>query len=108
MMMFKNLPRQLINEKVRINLPRICEQNDVVFMAIFGSFAQRKQNKKSDIDLLVKFDESKEKSLLDLIHTENEIKKIFKRKVDLLTIESISPLLRKNVMNSMRIIYERR
>jgi predicted nucleotidyltransferase len=57
---------------------------------------------------LIKFDKTKEKSLLNLIHAENELKKLFKRKVDLLTIASISPYMREEVLNSMRVIYEKR
>lgn len=36
------------------------------------------------------------------------LKKIFGRKVDLLTQESISPYLRNEILNSMKIIYEKR
>lgn len=102
------LSEKLNNEKIKEELVNLCEDNDIVLMALFGSFARGEENKKSDIDLLIKFDENKEKSLLDLIHTENEIKKIFKRKVDLLTLDSISPLLKDDILRSIRVIYERR
>jgi predicted nucleotidyltransferase len=45
---------------------------------------------------------------LDLIHAESQLKKLFRRKVDLLTIGSISPYLREEVLNSMKVIYEKR
>jgi predicted nucleotidyltransferase len=64
--------------------------------------------KKSDVDILIKFDQTKGKSLLDLIHAESQLKKLFRRKVDLLTIGSISPYLREEVLNSMKVIYEKR
>lgn len=102
------LSEKLNNEKIKEELVNLCEDNDIVFMALFGSFARGEDNKKSDIDLLIKFDENKEKSLLDLIHTENGIKKIFKRKVDLLTLDSISPFLKDDILRSIRVIYERR
>jgi len=95
-------------KKIREKLFRVCEKNNVVFLALFGSFSRGDQTKKSDIDFVIKFDKSKKKSLLDLIHTENEFKRIFKRKVDLLTPESISPYLRDTILKSMRVIYERR
>ena len=108
MVKIDNLPKKLNKEETKEKLQSICEKNDVVFLGLFGSFVRGKQTKKSDIDMIVKFDKSKKKSLLDLIHTENEFKKIFKRKIDLLTPESISPYLKKDILKSMRVIYERR
>lgn len=85
-----------------------CKGNDIIFMALFGSFVRGDLKKRSDIDVLIRFDETKEKSLLDLIHVEKELGRLFKRKVDLLTIGSISPYIREEVLNSMKVIYEKR
>jgi predicted nucleotidyltransferase len=60
-------------------------------MAIFGSFAKGKQNKKSDIDIAIEFERNSEKSLLDLVRIENELREIFKRKIDLGIFSSLSP-----------------
>jgi predicted nucleotidyltransferase len=95
-------------ENLEEEIAKICEGNDIVFMALFGSFVRGNQKKRSDIDLLIRFDETKEKSLLDLIHAENQLKKLFKRKVDLLTIGSISPYMREDVLNSMKVVYDKR
>lgn len=107
MVKIDNLPEQFNRQTVKERLKNICEKNDVILLALFGSFVRGEQKKKSDIDILVKFDASKEKSLLDLIRLENELKEIFGRKVDLLTQESISPYLRNEILNSMKIIYEK-
>jgi hypothetical protein len=108
MIKIDNLPKTLNKEETKEKLQSICEKNDVVFLGLFGSFVKGKQTKKSDIDMIVKFDKSKKKSLLDLIHTESELKKILRRKVDLLTPESLSPYLKENILKSTRVIYERR
>jgi len=104
----QNLPKTLEKKGIKEKIVSICEKNDVIFLALFGSFVRDEQNNKSDIDMIVKFNKSEKKSLLDLIRAENEFKKIFKRKVDLLTPESISPYLRDNILKSMRVIYEKR
>ena len=104
----KNLHSLAKKENLEEEISKICEDNDIVFMALFGSFVRGDQKKRSDIDLLIRFDETKDKSLLDLIHAENELKKLFKRKVDLLTSGSISPYMREEVLNSMKVIYEKR
>jgi len=103
-----NLPEKFNKQAVKERLKKICKKNDVILLALFGSFARGEQKKKSDIDILVKFDASKEKSLLDLIHIENELNEIFEKKVDLLTQESISPYLRSEIISSMKVIYEKR
>ncbi len=105
--MVKNLPSKFDTKLLREKIKRICEANDITFLALFGSFATGKATKTSDVDLIVKFDKKKEKSLLDLIHAENEMKKVFKRKVDLLTVSGLSPYLRENILSSMRVVYER-
>jgi len=89
-------------------LAEICERNDIVFMAIFGSFVRGEQNKKSDIDVAIEFDKNKGKSLLDLVHVEDELSKIFKRKVDLGIFSSINPYLVEYVKKEMQVIYEKR
>ena len=57
-------------------------------IAIFGSFVGENYRKKIDIDILIRFDETKGKDLLDLIYAEKEFKKIFKRRIDLLITQS--------------------
>jgi predicted nucleotidyltransferase len=59
-------------------------------MAIFGSFVRGEQNRKSDIDIAIEFDRDSQKSLIDLVRIENELRKIFKRKVDLVIFSSLS------------------
>lgn len=89
-------------------LKEICIRNDVVFLAVFGSFVRGQEKKGSDVDIAIEFDPSKDKSLLDLIHLEHELSKIFKRRVDLGIFSSIHPYVIDNVRKEMRVIYERR
>lgn len=79
-------------------------RNDVVQAGIFGSFARGESGKKSDIDILVKF--KKGKSLLDLVGLKLELEKKTKRKVDLLTYDSVHPLLKGFILKEEVRIYE--
>jgi len=108
MMEVKNLPFPLRKRGIEEKLAKICEENDVTFLAIFGSFVRGEQRKKSDIDIAIEFDKSKSKSLLDLVRLEYELTKIFKRKVDLGIFSSISPYIIEDVKNEMHIVYEKR
>jgi len=104
----KSLPLPLRKEGIEEKLAKICEENDVTFVAIFGSFVRGEQRKKSDIDIAIEFDRSKGKTLLDLVHLEYELTKVFKRKVDLGIFSSISPYIIEDVKKEMQVIYERR
>ena len=99
----KETMRGTINNKRK--LIEVCKKNDIVFLAIFGSFVKGDFTKKSDIDLLVRF--SKSKSLLELVRIERVFSEILGRKTDLLTEASISPYLRDRIVKEMEIVYER-
>lgn len=73
-------------------------------IGIFGSFARGDFNKNSDIDVLVDFRERK--SLLEIVHIENEISETLGRKIDLLTEKAISPYLIDRIMNETRVVYD--
>ena len=103
-----NLPGILRKDGVEKQLVKICEQNDVVFLAIFGSFVRGEQKKRSDIDIAIEFDKDAKKTLLDLVHLEYELRKIFKRKVDLGIFSSLSPYIMEDVKKEMKVIYEKR
>ncbi len=104
----ENLPKSLQKRGLKGKIREICEKNDIMFMAVFGSFARGEQKKTSDLDIVIEFDKTKRKSLLDLIHAENELTKTFKRKVDLGLLHSLNPLVAEDVKKEMRIIYEKR
>ncbi len=89
-------------------LSKICEENDIVFMAIFGSFLRGEETDESDIDIAIEFDYSRPKGLLDLVRIEDELSKIFKRKVDLGTFNSLNPHIIEDVKKEMVVIYEKR
>jgi predicted nucleotidyltransferase len=102
-----NLPRRLRKKGLEEKLAEICRKNDIVFMAMFGSFVRGEQNARSDVDVAIEFDKSKGKSLLDLISVEDELRRVFKRKVDLGIFSSLSPYIMEDVKKEMRVIYEK-
>lgn len=104
----ENLPKGLRRRGLDGKLAEICRKNDVVFMAVFGSFVRGEQNRKSDIDIAIEFVPNKGKSLFDLVRVEDELSKVFKRKVDLGIFSSLSPYIAEDVKKEMRVIYEKR
>jgi uncharacterized protein len=104
----EGLPRILQKSGLKEKISKICKRNDIVFMAVFGSIVRREQKKTSDIDIAIEFDKNKKKSLFDLVHVENELARVFKRKVDLGVFSSLSPYVVEDVRKEMCIIYEKR
>jgi uncharacterized protein len=104
----EELPEPLRKKGIEKKLLEVCRQNDVVFMAIFGSFVRGEQTRRSDIDIAIEFDEGKKKSLLDLVHVQDDLSKVFRRKVDLGIFSSLHPYIIDDVKKEMHIIYEQR
>ncbi len=82
-------------------LAKVLKAHGIKHAGIFGSYARGEQKKKSDIDILIKYNGS----LLKLVGLELELERILKKKVDLLTYGGINHLLRERILKEeIRII----
>lgn len=79
-------------EQIKQKVIPVLKQAGVKRSSLFGSYARGEETKDSDVDMLVELPEGK--SLLDLIGLEIELKEAVGKKVDLLTYNSINPLLK--------------
>jgi len=68
--------------------------------AIFGSQARGEGGKESDVDILVEFEPGK--SLLDLAGLKIELEETLGRRVDVLTYESLHPLLKDRILKEQK------
>ena len=73
------------------------KKQGIVKAGVFGSFARREQKKRSDVDILVKL--KRGTTLFDLVRYERELKEIVGRKIDLVTYDSIHPLLKQRILH---------
>jgi hypothetical protein len=71
-------------------------------LGIFGSYVKGKARKRSDVDLLVDFEENID--LFEFIHLVDDIQAILKIKVDLATPDAIKPYIRSKVMSEVEWI----
>jgi predicted nucleotidyltransferase len=104
----EDLPEALKKKGIAEKLLDICLRNDVVFMAIFGSYVRGEQHRGSDVDIAIECDENKPKSLLDLIGLENELSAVFGKKVDLGLFRSLHPYIIEDVKKEMHVLYDKR
>jgi len=90
-------------KQIKDKIKPILKRHDVKRAAVFGSYARGGQNKKSDIDILIEY-EKDDKSLFDLVGLEIKLKKKLNKKVDLITYDSIHPLLRESILKNQKTI----
>lgn len=93
-------------QQIKFTIVPILIENDVQRCGIFGSFAVGEQKKESDVDLLV--DLPRNKTLFDLAGLKIELEEALGRKVDVVTYQSLSPLLREAILREEISIYEKR
>jgi len=88
---------------VKKAISKLLLQNGVKRAALFGSYARGDATEDSDIDLLIEF-KGKKKSLFDLVALKNQLEEKLGRDVDLLTYNSLHPLLRDSILSEQVII----
>lgn len=79
----------------------VIQKYRVSELGIFGSFVRGEQKKRSDIDILVEFNERNIPGLLKLIEMERYLEKILRKKVDLVRKGGIRPELRKIILKEV-------
>ena len=83
-------------DKYKDLIVEILKKHDVKRASLFGSIVRKEMTSESDIDLLVEF--LGEKSLLDLVRLQIELEEKLKLKFDVLTYNSIHPLLKDQIL----------
>jgi predicted nucleotidyltransferase len=89
------------------DLKKLCTMYNVEKMYLFGSALNSNFNKKSDVDLLVKFKEIELSEYFDnFINFKEKLESLFGREVDLLEEQTLrNPILIKSINKSKELIY---
>lgn len=93
---------------MRETIKKTLKKRGVVFAGLFGSYAKKNARPDSDVDLMIEFGNKKKYSLFDLGGIKMDLEDRLKKKVDLITPGSISPLLRKEIMDTIEPLYDHR
>jgi hypothetical protein len=100
-------------EKIRIRVPRkqleeFCRKNHIKKLAFFGSVLRDDFGPKSDIDVLVEFEEGMTPGFA-FFGLQEELKGLFSREVDLHTFKGVeasrNPFRRKAILESAQVYY---
>ena len=89
-------------QKIKAKILPVLKKYNVTRASFFGSVTRDEATEESDIDLLVEFEG--EKSLLDLAGLKIELEEVLGKKVDVLTFNSLHPLLRDRILNEQKAI----
>lgn len=75
---------------------------------VFGSYARGEETRKSDIDIMVRFYEDADISLLDYVKIMNKLKKFLHKDVDLVEEGQLYPWAQESVEHDKILVYERK
>ncbi len=101
--------------KFKIEIPMkeveaFCKKWKVAEFALFGSVLREDFDiQKSDIDILILFDEKVHTSLFDFVEMKEELENLFKRQVDLVSKRGIekstNPIRKEAILNNYEVVY---
>ena len=80
-------------------IKKVVSKFNPKLVGIFGSYARNEQQRESDLDILVDFNDSV--NLVELIGLEQELTELLGIKVDLVTLKSVNPSLNKYIQQDL-------
>ncbi|WP_188881349.1 nucleotidyltransferase family protein [Alicyclobacillus cellulosilyticus] len=86
------MDERIVQQRDRIY--EVARQYHVHNIRIFGSQARNEERANSDVDFLVEFEQP---NLLDRIAFKHELERLLGMSVDVLTDETVHPVLRDNI-----------
>ncbi len=98
------------NPRVRVSIPKqelkeFCRRYQVDRLALFGSVLRQDFRKDSDVDVLVSFEPDAHVGFLTLSRMQRELSEMFKRKVDLVLMDGLKPVIRDSVLANIEEVY---
>ncbi|MDJ0601499.1 MAG: nucleotidyltransferase domain-containing protein [Crocosphaera sp.] len=104
-----------VYERLKITpetLVKFCQENQIKELAVFGSILRDDFNENSDIDLLVSYQPTAKRGLIQKIQMTETLKLLFNRDVDLVSKKAIENshnwIRRHNILDSAEVIYVER
>ena len=91
-----------ITDELKQVIISITKKHGVKKVALFGSITGGNYKESSDIDILIEF--TGRKSLFDLVRLERELEEVLQRKVDLITYNSLHPLLKERILHEQVVL----
>jgi uncharacterized protein len=94
-----NISLEDITETLRRHKSRLHKEHRINEIGVFGSFVRGEQKEKSDIDVLVEFEEVP--GLIEFIQIEDGLCRLLKKKVDLVRKGAIRPEIKDHILSEV-------
>jgi len=88
-----------IMDEIKKNMPYFKEKYKVKTLGVFGSHVRGEQKKRSDVDILVEFDEPV--SLLEFMAIERQLSDLIGKKVDLVMKTALKPRIGEQILKEV-------
>ena len=99
------MKNDIFEQKILDRLIDVFKKNEITYAGVFGSYAKNQVNSDSDIDFLIEFKPENNKTLFDMVDIQDELKKILKKNVDLVTKNSLNKYLKDEVLKTAKTLY---
>ena len=96
-------PRPTLEEilnALRAHLPELGERYGITSLGVFGSYVRGEQRSRSDLDILVEFDQ-RPLTLLQFIALENELSDRLGIRVDLVEKSALKPAIGRRILQEV-------
>lgn len=84
-------------------MPELTRRYKVKSLGVFGSYVRNEQRRRSDLDILVEFEDDA-LSLLKFIEVQNYLSDLLGVKVDLVEKGGLKPSIRQRVLQEVKFI----
>jgi len=88
-----------IKEILKEHKEEVSRKYKVSEIGIFGSFVRGEQKKRSDLDILVEYEDIPD--LLEFVNLERYLQRLLRKKVDLVRKEAIRPELKDRILKEV-------
>lgn len=89
----------------RDELTAFCRRNHIRKLSLFGSILREDFTPDSDVDVLVEFEPGHTPGLA-FFTMQRELSQILHRKVDLNTVDDLSPYYRQQILDEAEVMYD--
>jgi len=101
MVEIKNLNLERIINILKEHKEELRGKYGVKEMGVFGSYVRGEYKEKSDLDILVEFEEKAEIGLLKFVNMENYLSELIGVKVDLVEKSELKPRIGKHILKEV-------
>jgi hypothetical protein len=96
----------MILQPYKEKIAQMCQENDVSYLGLFGSYSRGEENPQSDVDLLVEY--SQRVSMFDHVRLQRKLAELLMKNVDLVTKKSLHPYIKDYILKDLQTIYAKR